>query len=198
MGNHRIIDRLLTDHARLWQVFAVLEHQMELLSTDGDGPDYRLLEDVVEYLIDYPDSIHHPLEDRLFEAVLAKQVDADMEILILMNRDQHVEINAGTRNLRTAIQHILVGSVVPSAQLKGLVAAYIDLQRKHLLVEERQLFPLAEATLQAQDWQALEAAYEAAQDPVFEQTLDQYAELHRYIVEMGAAPEGQRPLPQIV
>jgi len=183
MKKPHILQRLLDDHGRLYQVFAVLEHQMELLSADGDGPDFRLLKDAAEYIIEYPDSIHHPLEDRLFEIVVAKGVDADMERLIGINRDQHREIGAETKKLHTDLELVLAGAVVPAARLLDDVTAYLQLQREHLLIEERDLFPLAQDVLEAHDWRNLTESCVLCQDPVFEDTKERFAALHRYILD---------------
>ncbi|MGE0621252.1 MAG: hemerythrin domain-containing protein [Pseudomonadales bacterium] len=187
MAQPRIIRRLLDDHAHFYRIFGVLENQVALLAADGEGPDFRLLEDVIEYIIEYPDAVHHPLEDRLLAAVVEKGVDGHIEELILANRRQHSEISERTKKLHTDIQHVLIGAVIPSEQLKTHIDEYIELQRRHLVVEERELFPLAERLLEADDWKFLEDESLLRQDPLFEHTLERFSDLYRYIVDQDQA-----------
>ncbi len=190
MNHPPILKRLHTDHARTSQVLRVLEQQMDRFSSSDGAPDFGLLRELVEYVVEYPDAIHHPLEDRLFGYLLGKGATPAEERLVLSNLDQHVEIKAGTRKLLTDIRAILNGSVMPADQLRMDVAAYVDLQRAHMLIEEGQLFPLATRLLSADDWARLETELGAIQDPMFDQAAARFANLYRYILELHRATDG--------
>jgi hemerythrin-like domain-containing protein len=182
MNTATILERLHTDHARLLKVLSVLEHQMARFCESDDGPDFALLRDVVDYVIEYPDAIHHPLEDHLFEFVVSRGVTPTERALILANRDQHVDIRPATKKLSVDIRYVLNGAVISAERLMSDAAAYVDMQRAHILTEERQLFPLADRILSFDDWARLESELGAVQDPMFDQQARRFADLHRYIV----------------
>jgi hemerythrin-like domain-containing protein len=187
MNRPMILRRLHADHTRLRQVFSVLEHQMAGFSGSDACPDFALLQDLLDYVIAYPDTIHHPLEDRLFEFVVSKGVTPTELRLVLSNRDQHLEIRSYTQKLYADVRYVLNGAVIPAAKLRADAAAYLDLQRAHMLIEERQLFPLADRLLSFEDWATLERELGATQDPMFDNLAEHFADLHRYILETDRA-----------
>ncbi len=190
MSRPTILHRLHEDHRRLSQVFAVLEHQMQRFSRTEGGPDFGLLQNLIDYVIEYPDAVHHPLENRLFERVVGKGVTPAEDRLVSAILVQHVEIKAATRKLAEDVRWVLNGAVIPAQKLQADVSAYIDLQRAHMLVEERQLLPLANRLLSNDDWTTLENELGAIEDPMFDQAVDRFADLHRYIVQMDQTSDG--------
>ena len=55
-----------------------------------------------------------------------------------------------------------------------------------MLREERKLFPLAMAVLTEKEWQVIDAAVNAIDDPLFdEMTADDYQRLYRLITEQS-------------
>ncbi|HIP94795.1 MAG TPA: hypothetical protein EYH20_05610, partial [Leucothrix sp.] len=63
---HTIMAELHKDHVHLKKVFNILDQQVELLSTGGH-PDYYLMADITHYIQHYPDLVHHPKEDRVYD-----------------------------------------------------------------------------------------------------------------------------------
>lgn len=183
-----ILEHLRIDHVRMAQIRTVLEHQMRRFSTTADGPDFGLLQELVDYISEYPDTIHHPLEDRLFEHVLRKGVTPAERQLIGSNFEQHVEIKERTRKLSSDVQAVLNGAVVPADRLQADVTAYVELQLKHMLVEERQLFPLADRLFSMADWRTIEAELGENHDPLVDRQSDRFANLFRYILEIDRLP----------
>ena len=181
-----LLQRLHTDHRHLGRVLTVLENQLRKLDDDGEGPDFDLLANIVDYICEYPDAIHHPLEDQLFDHLVNKGLTPPERKLVSVNIGQHVEIIAATKKLAQDIATVLNGAVISAIRLKEHVDDYIDTQRSHMRVEEQQLFPLAEHMFSDEDWAELEHLCEATRDPLFEQTIARYEDLYRYIVEVGS------------
>jgi hemerythrin-like domain-containing protein len=48
-----------------------------------------------------------------------------------------------------------------------MARGYVSVQRKHVELEERVLFPLAKKFLRAEDWSEVDAAIESQPDPMF-------------------------------
>ena len=62
----KIIDILLDEHQNIEKLLLVLEHELEVFDRSG-RPDYEILQSIIQYFQDYPESCHHPKEEMIFE-----------------------------------------------------------------------------------------------------------------------------------
>ena len=67
----KIIDILLEEHQNIEKLLLVLEHELELFDR-SDRPDYEILQTIIQYFQDYPESCHHPKEEMIFEKLKAR------------------------------------------------------------------------------------------------------------------------------
>ncbi len=67
-----IIETLYSEHEYILSLLDTLEQQANKLKP-GKIPDYHLLLEMVDYLIQYPDPFHHPREDLLFAGLLKRE-----------------------------------------------------------------------------------------------------------------------------
>src|SRR5690606_23258251 len=85
LENHVLLPRFLRDclgdectrrfkkeHARFDALLKLLEEQLGPL-TEGFGPDYELVLDIFQYLSEFADRFHHPLEGRVFALVSERE-----------------------------------------------------------------------------------------------------------------------------
>jgi hemerythrin-like domain-containing protein len=176
-----ILVRLNRDHQHLACVLQVFEHQYRALETD-DGPDYDLLRDILEYVRSFPDAIHHPTEDVLFNYLLQNASLADGEqAAIANNREQHAQLTEATKTLLLMIDHIFNIGIVDGAALKLTMSRYLSEQIRHMEFESTYLFPLAETRLTERDWRAIEDQIAEADDPMFDAYEKQFEFLRGYI-----------------
>ena len=66
-----IIDSLREDHRNMHRLLDVLDSQIEVFRR-GEEPDYELLTQTIDYCLNYPDHIHHPMEDEVYRHLSAK------------------------------------------------------------------------------------------------------------------------------
>jgi hemerythrin-like domain-containing protein len=178
-----ILSRLIEDHQHLAQVLEVFEHQYRALETD-EGPDYELLRDILDYVQSFPDTLHHPTEDALFDYLLRNgSLSADEETVIGVNRAQHQELIEATQELLRMIDHVFNDGIVVGAALKLTMSRYLSEQLRHMEFESSCLFPLAETRLSKRDWDELENQVRQTKDPLFDAFDEQYEILRRYIEE---------------
>lgn len=176
-----ILARLYDDHQHLASVLEVFEDQYRALET-GKGPDYDLLRDILDYVQSFPDTIHHPTEDLLFNYLLKNVRLSDGEqAAITENREQHKELSEATQILLRMIDHIFANGIVNGAALKLKMSRYLSEQLRHMEFENRYLFPLAETRLSARDWDAVEDQLLHGDDPLFDAYEKQYEFLRGYI-----------------
>jgi hemerythrin-like domain-containing protein len=176
-----ILTRLNEDHQRLAQVLEVFEHQYRALEAD-EGPDYELLRDILDYVQSFPDTLHHPTEDALFDYLLRNaQLSAAEQAVIGDNRAQHEDLIEATQVLLLMIDHIFNDGIVNGVALKLTMSKYLSEQVRHMEFESSCLFPLAETRLSQRDWDALENQLRQAKDPLFDAYDEQYEILRRHI-----------------
>ncbi|MDO6459754.1 hemerythrin domain-containing protein [Granulosicoccaceae sp. 1_MG-2023] len=175
----RLMKELQRDHKRIDRVLSLLEAQLDELAGDGD-PDLALMQDALDYVEHYPDLVHHPREDVVYMAFRRRSLDANEIIDALLK--EHASMPAMTREFRELVDEAVNDAlVIPRETLVNKGRRYTKAQRSHLNTEEGLLFPLLKATLDADDWEALEALMPAPRDPMFDAELGRYSQLYAYI-----------------
>ena len=183
-----ILTRLNEDHRRLARVLEAFEHQYRAFETD-EGPDYDLLRDMLDYVQSFPDTIHHPTEDALFDYLVQNApLSADERMVIDQNRAQHEKLVGATQALLQMIDHVFNDGIVDGMALKLAMSRYLSEQFRHMQFESKYLFPLAEARLSQQDWDALEDQIKQSRDPLFDAYDEQYEVLRAYIEAQHEPP----------
>lgn len=184
-GAHRqVMARLEDDHLHIAKVLEVLE---KVLDASGDADvNWEIVADIISYLQEYPDTVHHPVEDQLFDRVLDKGLTPAERELVHKNLAQHAEIIGATAQLAGDVAQILSDIIVPQEQLQAHFKSYLELQRVHMRNEIHHLFPLAERLLAQPDWQAIAQQMAETADPMFEADSGKFAALYEFITQNSA------------
>ena len=176
-----VIAALERDHANITKLLELLESEILAIEV-GKTPDYPLMQDIMRYMAQHFDRFHHPKEDLLFAQLLKRDpgVRADVEDLI----EEHIAIGLAGQEFTGLLRKSGVDSVNVREQIGTSGFDYIRALREHMLREERKLFPLAMAVLTEKEWQVIDAAVKAIDDPLFdEMTDDDYQRLYRLITD---------------
>ena len=161
-----LMRRLDQDHRRLDQLLGLLEGLLDEFR-DGQEPDYDLMCELMEYLIDYADQVHHPSEDLIFQRMVAQRAPGHALLQQLMQQHQVlVQLN---RRFKESLEGIVHEEVLRRDDVERRGRELILQLRDHMRLEDEQAFPMAEACLSAADWDELLAAAPDVQDPVFGQ-----------------------------
>ena len=174
-----VLQKLNDDHKHIATVLDALEQ--ELRDSDDHDTDWLIVNDLVSWLQEYPDAVHHPLEDQMFDRVLDKGLTPAERELVHFNLAQHAEITAATHKLATDVDSILNDIVVPLNQLNEHFERYVETQRIHMRNENTNLFPLAQRLLSEADWAEVGAEAALHRDPMFELKLEKYTDLYNYV-----------------
>jgi len=147
--------------------------------------DTEFFNSVFDYIEQFVDRSHHAKEDDfLFRAL--RQRSAEAGTLIDRLDAEHREAPDDLADLRAKLGAAANPAAVHifAAALKSYAAA----QKQHILIEERDLLPLARAALTAEDWREIDAAFLANDDPLFgSQARAEYRALFHRLVNQ--APE---------
>ena len=98
-----ILDKLHKDHINFFKLLEFLERQAELLK-DCEHIDLELILDALRYMKEYPDLIHHPLEDIVYRYFLEHFNEVHNELIFLLH--EHDELPDLTNKLIEMIQAV--------------------------------------------------------------------------------------------
>ena len=188
-----IIQILLEEHRNIDKLLLVLEHELEVFDR-SEEPDYEILQAVIQYFQDYPESCHHPKEDMVFDKLKVRDPAAALRI-----GDVEAEHQVETMRLRRlveAVEEILAGREFLRQTFHDVVHDFIKHQRQHMDKEERLLFPAAVQRLRPEDWAAIDARLNDRKDPLFNGAVEtKFQALQRMILRWERETETSRVKP---
>lgn len=168
---------------------AVLQALRAVLDGIGDGslkPDFALLAAMIDYITEVPDKLHHPKEDEVLFVKLRERLPEAAPLLDRLESD-HARGVTRTRQLREALDRYRDGGAL--TDFDAAARKYMDESWRHLELEETELLPLARRALGAADWDDIDAAFAANEDP-WSGPKGEFRALFSRIVNMVPAPYG--------
>jgi len=172
---------------------AAVLHALKQLAKEAEDPAveprFDAFRAMIYYIDQFPERLHHPKEDKyLFARLEARAPQA--KPLIDELRAEHVTGAKLIRDLEQALVGLEVGwSGGPTAFLTA-VDAYAEFHWNHMRKEEKQLLPLAERHLTAEDWREIEAAFAGNTDPIADLREQDFQKLFTRIVTLAPEPIG--------
>lgn len=158
------------------RTLGVVLQQLQMLLQDivrGTAPDFSLLRTFLSYLHEFPLRLHHPKEERyLFPLLKQRSVDAEPTLARLER--QHQEEAERVSRLVAALDAWEVDPQAGIARFDDESRDYLNFVWNHLALEERELLPLARATLLERDWEEIATAFAENGDPRFDTTRDEH------------------------
>ncbi len=146
----------------------------------GETPNYALMLDVISYLREYGDQVHHPREDEVF-ARLARR-SPDRELTIARLKQEHRIIAHAGEHLRELLEEAADDAMMARAEIEVAAATYLVYYGNHIQKEEEDILPRAGMLLTAEDWEAAKNAVPHRDDPVFgPNPAERFRELRRKI-----------------
>jgi hemerythrin-like domain-containing protein len=153
-----------TEHMYFKQLLDRLQKELDVFAA-GERPNYELMLDILTYLREFSDRIHHPREDVAF-ACLARRFP-DIELVLARLQQEHRVIAHAGETLRNHLAAILDGAIVPRAEVEAAAGTYLVYYQSHIAREEEAILTRAAAALGREDWEAVRKAVPHAEDPLF-------------------------------
>jgi hemerythrin-like domain-containing protein len=185
----KAIQKIRDEHRSI----AAVLHGLKQLARDAQDarvkPGFAVFRAMLHYIDEFPEALHHPKEDNfLFPPIAARATGA--QALIDGLRREHQDGKRLIRELERAL--VLFEDAWPAGAAEFLRAVddYVDFHWKHMKKEEEQLLPLAEKYLSAEDWRAIDQAFEANRDPIAGVYEKDFHTLFSRIVSLAPAPVG--------
>jgi len=175
------------EHAYFNRLLNLLQEEIDTVYA-GQAPNYELLLDIVAYLRDYSDQVHHRREDEAFRR-LARHSPELRPTIAHLQQEHRVIAQAGDR-LRELVEQVAADAVVPRAGIEAAAATYIVYYRNHIAAEEKEILPVAARELSDEDWSAARNAAPSRGNPLADSDAgERFRRLRRRIAgEAGSAP----------
>ncbi len=165
MKKHSSLQTIRDEHASL----AAMLQSMRMMIERGPSDDRRNFFDVVRamlfYIDEFPERLHHPKESNLLFPKVARRVPALMPVIERLERE-----HMGGEHAVRELQHLLLAwELLGEARRVAFAEAtgrYVGFYLEHMQIEEQQVLPAAERSLDAQDWAELDAAFVTHRDPL--------------------------------
>ena len=184
------IGLLRQQHRNMVALLRALEWQVNEFEK-GKQPDYDVISATMDYFLEFPDVTHHPNEERIFAKLRERDPSIAQQVGDL--RIAHQELAARARDFATALRVVLQDAEVSREAVARWARGLIDLQRRHIDLEESAIFPAAAKALTAEDWSNLSALMTTMDDPLSNgQASDRFEKLRKTILDWQA--EDQAPL----
>jgi hemerythrin-like domain-containing protein len=183
------ISVLKSEHRSISAVLHALKDLARMAQDATARPRFQVFRSILRYIDQYPEQLHHPKED---EYLFARLVARAPETRLLVEELQ-AEHDEGARLIRELERSLLLfeeGWPAGAREFLQAVDAYAEFHWKHMRKEERELLPLAERHLTAEDWQAIDAAFAANQDPIAGMQERDFEKLFTRIVNLAPEPVG--------
>jgi len=185
-----IIQGLRQEHRNIESLLGVLERELSVFDR-GERPDYEVVLAVINYFEAYPDSCHHPKEDMIVEKLKARDPAAAATIGDL--EAQHQEGARRLRRVAQAVERVLSDQDLLRQAVHDIVADFINQERRHMVMEERVVFPAALNALRPEDWADIALKWADRYDPFYQPGFEQkFNTLRRNILEMEEEAEAER------
>jgi branched-chain amino acid transport system ATP-binding protein len=186
----RAVNIIKQEHLNYLALLQCLGHLATEASKPGAAPDRQLFHSIIDYIESFLNCFHHPKEDDyLFRALLKRHPQS--HALIQRLHQQHIEGDDLLRDLKGALADCEGNGEPAWARFADAVGCYREHQYNHMRSEEMEALPLAREHLTNEDWQEIDSAFCAHDDPLFgDDRSTEYRRLYSKIVDMAPAPLG--------
>jgi hemerythrin-like domain-containing protein len=185
-----IIERLSREHRNLEKLLAILERELEIFDR-GDRADYQVIHAIISYFEVYPRFYHHPQEDLVFAKLRIRDPAAAAKLGDLAR--EHREGDEGLRRLAQAVGGALADRAIQRPHVGAAVREFIEHERRHIMMEDRDFFPAALKALEPEDWTEIASTLSCHRDPLFSDVAEERFELLRaHISNLEQEAEAER------
>jgi hemerythrin-like domain-containing protein len=185
-----IIERLSREHRNIEMLLAVLERELEIFDRGG-RPDYEVIRAIISYFEVYPDVYHHPQEDLVFAKLKLRDPAAAAKVGNLAL--EHQKGAERLRRVAQAVDSVLADREILRQNVDTIVRDFIEYERRHIMMEDRDFFPAALKALKPQDWTEIASALTSHEDPLFSEAAEEtFDALRARILQLEQEAEAER------
>ena len=170
-----MLNQLRLDHANMARLLHVLQLKQKTLVL-GERPNFKLMREVVDYILSYMDGFAAPLE-RVCVERLQTQAPEHLALTEKMANDYR-ELKPRLLRLSNDIDMILMDNVLPMDRFAEDLKNYLEAHRAYLRHEREGLFPLIDQYFSPEDMEELRQALPEGAEKELERLQEAYPELY--------------------
>ncbi|MFI0472816.1 hemerythrin domain-containing protein [Halomonas sp. HMF6819] len=170
-----MLNQLRQDHANMARMLHVLQLKQKTL-VQGERPNFKLMREVVDYILAYMDEFATPLEKICVER-LEEKASEELPFMEKMAEDYR-QLKPSLAQLSDDIDMILMDNVLPMDRFAEDLSTYLDAHRTYLRHEREHLFPLIDKYFTDEDLEALRQALPDKAQQELERLQNAYPELY--------------------
>jgi len=170
-----MLTQLRQDHANMARLLHVLQLKRKTLAS-GERPNFRLIREVVDYILDYMRGFTIPLERICSKQLVARESQIDELSTRLADDYQHLHVQL--MRLSQDIDMILMDGVMPMDKFADDLKAYLEAHRAYLRAEREELFPLIREHFDEDDLARLASELPAQAESELARLQEAYPELY--------------------
>jgi len=165
------IFNLRKEHVNFKKLLNLLDAQLDLLHR-GEDPDYQLMTDILYYMTQYSDLIHHPREEAIFSLLVKRDSNAEQDVAEITR--QHHTIGESGAHFYEKLENIInaESEIMQLQEIEAPGRLYGTTLRAHMDKEEQSLFVLAEKLLNDDDWKKIKTETRTKPDPIFGEAIE--------------------------
>ncbi len=174
-----ILAEIHSDHRNYSQLLELIRAELVKLS-NSTNPNYIRLYDIMLYMTNYPDLIHHPVEEILFTELVKKKPELSETLSSLSL--EHKKLASVGRELKENLQIVVSGAIVSRKTLIDSAIDYHQLLTSHMNTEEGEILPVLGEAFNENEWSVIEAQVTVLHDSMFENVIqEQFSDLYKRI-----------------
>ena len=106
---------------------------------------------------------------------------------------EHQEGAERLRRVARAVDSVLADREILRQNVDNIVRDFIEHQRRHIMMEDRDFFPAALNALEPQDWTEIASALTSHEDPLFSEAAEEtFDALRTRILQLEQEAEAER------
>ena len=160
----QLMNGLRGDHRNMALLLDLLDAEIDKLAA-SEEPDYDLVRDIMLYVTEYPDVVHHPKEDIVFRHL--KSLRPEIRIDLERVETDHQYLEESGLKLKNDMEAISNGTKLDRDELIEKFHHYMEQLREHMYWEETDLFSVADELQLYGDWSEVVLKNNEISDPLF-------------------------------
>ena len=162
---HGVLADVRKDHQNIARILVYMRSSLNLVEGESAREEFSRLVVCLDFIGSYPDRVHHPREEVLYNILKSRKKEFD-RISIKLD-EEHWSLAKKTVALHRMCADLL-DSEQDSSEVSVRLNEFVDLQFKHMRYEEDTVFPLIEKTFDVADWKEALSAKDATGRKLFD------------------------------
>lgn len=131
----------------------------------GEKPNFLWLQALLNYIDRFSERLHHPKEELHLFRVLERRSPAYGKTIARLRRE-HASNAGHSIRMRGALTHWERGDSKAGLLFANVASDFARFNWRHMLLEEREILPAAQATFTEADWREIDRAFAMNDDPL--------------------------------